>query len=106
LDEGWYKGDGGGFGYLNEAFIEDGSYVKLREVSLSYDFAKLLRKGGNMPFVKGLSAGAFARNIIIWTPYKGVDPETSLTGATSAQGIDYFNNPGTSSYGLNLKFKF
>lgn len=105
LDESWYLGDGGGFGNLVESFIEEGSYVKLREVTLSYDFKTLFAKMRN-PFVKNLSAGLFARNIIIWTPYHGIDPETSLTGATSAQGIDYFNNPGTASYGLNLRFKF
>lgn len=105
LNEAWYTGNGGGFGNLNEAFIEDGSYVKLREVSLSYDFKKIFAKMNN-PFIKSMSAGVYARNIIIWTPYHGIDPETSLTGSSSAQGIDYFNNPGTSSYGLNLKFKF
>jgi TonB-linked SusC/RagA family outer membrane protein len=105
LDEAWYLGNGGGFGNINEAFIEKGSYIKLREVSLSYDFKRLFGKMKN-PFVKSLSAGLFARNIIIWTPYHGIDPETSLTGATSAQGIDYFNNPGTASYGMNLRFKF
>lgn len=105
LDEAWYKGNGGGFGNLNEAFIEDGSYIKLREVSLSYDFKKIFGKM-TKPFIKDMTAGIYARNIILWTPYHGIDPETSLTGASSAQGIDYFNNPGTSSYGLNLKFKF
>lgn len=105
LDENWYLGDGGGFGNLNEAFIEDASYIKLREISLSYNFGRLFNKT-RTAFVKGLTAGAFARNIIIWTPYHGIDPETSLTGATSSQGMDYFNNPGTASYGLNLKFKF
>nr|WP_199074983.1 SusC/RagA family TonB-linked outer membrane protein [Pedobacter sp. ASV19] len=105
LSEAWYKGDGGGFGNLNETFVEDGSYIKLREVSLSYNLSRLFSKDKGH-FVKNLTAGVFARNIIIWTPYHGIDPETSLTGATSAQGIDYFNNPGTSSYGLNLKFKF
>jgi TonB-linked SusC/RagA family outer membrane protein len=103
LDQAWYQGDGGGFGNLNEAFVEDGSYVKLREITLSYDFSGLL---GKRAFVKGMSASFFARNIIIWTPYHGIDPETSLTGATSAQGIDYFNMPGTASYGVNLKFSF
>ncbi|SEA92716.1 SusC/RagA family TonB-linked outer membrane protein [Pedobacter hartonius] len=105
LDQAWYQGNGGGFGNLNEAFIEDGSYIKLREVSLSYDFKKLFARMNN-PFIKSMTAGVYARNIIIWTPYHGIDPETSLTGASNAQGIDYFNNPGTSSYGLNLKFKF
>jgi TonB-linked SusC/RagA family outer membrane protein len=105
LDEAWYTGNGGGFGNLNEAFVEDGSYIKLREVALSYDFKNVFGKMKN-PFIKGLTAGLFARNIIIWTPYHGIDPETSLTGSTSAQGIDYFNTPGTASYGLNLRFKF
>ncbi|NCD69509.1 SusC/RagA family TonB-linked outer membrane protein [Mucilaginibacter agri] len=105
LDQAWYQGDGGGFGNLNEAFIENGSFVKLREVSLSYDFKDLLFGKGSKA-LKSFTFGAFARNIIIWTPYKGIDPETSLTGATVAQGIDYFNNPGTASYGMNLKVKF
>lgn len=103
LNEDWYLGNGGGFGNLNEAYIEDASYVKLREASVSYDLTSVLKNGR---FVKGASLGVFVRNIIIWTPYKGIDPETSLTGATNAQGIDYFNMPGTASYGLNLKLRF
>lgn len=104
LDESWYLGNGGGFGAQTETFIDDASFVKLREVTLSYDFGTNMFK--NSKFVKGITVSGFARNIIIWTPYKGIDPETSLTGATNAQGMDYFNMPGTSSYGLNLKFKF
>jgi TonB-linked SusC/RagA family outer membrane protein len=104
LDEAWYKGNGGGFGAQTETFIDDGSFVKLREVSLAYDFNTSLFQHSKV--IKGISASLFARNILIWSPYKGIDPETSLTGATNAQGIDYFNMPGTSSFGLNLKFKF
>ena len=102
LSEAWYLGNGGGFGNLNEAFIEDASYIKLREASLSYDLSSFLT--GNH-FIKGASLGVFVRNVIVWTPYKGIDPETSLTGATSAQGIDYFNMPGTMSMGFSLKLK-
>jgi hypothetical protein len=102
LDENWYLGNGGGFGAQTESFIDDGSFVKLREVTLSYDFKGLK----DSRFIKGITASIFARNIILWTPYKGIDPETSLTGATNAQGIDYFNMPGTASFGLNLKFHF
>ncbi|MBW8685382.1 SusC/RagA family TonB-linked outer membrane protein [Chitinophaga rhizophila] len=104
LDEAWYLGNGGGFGAQTETFIDDASFVKLREVTLSYDFPS--GKFQNSRFIKGINVNLFARNIIIWTPYRGIDPETSLTGATNAQGIDYFNMPGTSSYGLNFKFKF
>lgn len=102
LNEAWYLGNGGGFGNLNEAFIEDASYVKLREANVSYDISKLL---SGRRFINGASFGVFVRNIIAWTPYKGIDPETSLTGATSAQGMDYFNMPGTASFGINLKLK-
>ncbi|PWV47547.1 SusC/RagA family TonB-linked outer membrane protein [Chitinophaga sp. S165] len=104
LDENWYLGNGGGFGAQTETFIDNASFVKLREVTLSYDFPA--DKFKNSRFFKGINVNLFARNIIIWTPYKGIDPETSLTGATNAQGIDYFNMPGTASFGLNFKFKF
>lgn len=105
LSEDWYLGNGGGFGNLNEAFIEDASFVKLREASIAYDLSSAINKN-KQHALKGLSIGLFLRNVILWTPYKGIDPETSLTGATSAQGIDYFNMPGTSSFGANLKIRF
>ncbi len=34
----------------------------------------------------------------IWTKYDGVDPETSLAGPANAQGMDYFNSPGTKKW--------
>ena len=47
------------------------------------------------------------RNLLLFTKYTGVDPETSLTGAGSnINGFDYFNNPGTKSYLINLKAGF
>ena len=104
LDEAWYLGNGGGFGGQSETFIDDASFVKLREISLSYDLSSSIFASSH--FIKGITVAAFARNIILWTPYNGIDPETSLTGATNAQGIDYFNMPGTASYGLNVKARF
>jgi hypothetical protein len=39
------------------------------------------------------------RNLAVWTPYTGVDPETNLSGAdTGARGVDWFNNPQTRSF--------
>ncbi len=102
--QAWYQGDGGGFGNIEEAGVEDASYIKLREISLSYDFKDLFFK--NSKAIRGLSIGAYARNIIIWTPYKGIDPETSLLGSSGFNGIDYFNNPGAKTIGGTLKVKF
>ena len=50
----------------------------------------------------GASLTFFANNPVLWTSYKGVDPETSLAGPANGQGLDYFNNPSTKSYGIRL----
>lgn len=103
LSEYWYTTEGGGFGTTSKQFVEDGSYTKLRELSLSYSFNPTLLK--KSPF-RSFELGVFARNIIIDTDYDGIDPETSLTGAGNSQGLDYFNMPGTKSFGVSLKVGF
>ena len=42
VDHEWWTANGGGFGDVGSQFIEDGSWVKLREISLTYDFDKSL----------------------------------------------------------------
>ncbi len=103
LDENFYSGSGGGFS-VNEPFVEDASWTRLREVGLSYTFTPKFLE--NVKYVKSITAGFVGRNLILWTKYKGVDPETSLIGGGKAQGLDYFNNPGTKTYGINLKVNF
>lgn len=103
-DQNWVQGGfGSGFTGPTELFIEDASYIRLREVNIGYSFAPNILKGS---FISGLTIGASARNLWVSTDYTGVDPETSLVGAQSSQGLDYFNNPGTKSYGINLKLTF
>jgi TonB-linked SusC/RagA family outer membrane protein len=103
LDQAWYQGDGGGFGNVAEHFIQDGSFVKLRDIGLSYDIpTKVLRKS---PIGK-ISVGVSARNFILWTAYEGIDPETNLMGSMNAQGLDYFNMPSTKSYLFSLNLGF
>jgi len=95
-----FKGDGGN--YAAENAIQDGSWIRLRSVNISYRF-NLRKKYPNSPFMY-LELGVTGRNLILITPYKGVDPETSLTGAGSnISGYDYFNNPGTKSMMFNLR---
>ena len=48
----------------------------------------------------------FLGKIYIDTPYSGIDPETSLSGAGNGQGMDYFNSPGAKSYVLGVKMTF
>ena len=43
------------------------------------------------------------KNTLLDLAYKGVDPETSLTGSGNSQGMDYFNMPNTKSWGFSLR---
>lgn len=98
----YYTVIGGGSSPAQEQFVEKTDWVRLREVSLSYDLDKIIKK----PFVKGLTLYATGRNLWLSTPYQGIDPETNLMGAFNAQGLDYFNMPNTKSYVFGLKVDF
>lgn len=94
-----------GFTGLDELNVEDGSYIRLRELSLSYSFSfDQLR---NVPLIEALDVRVFGRNLFLITDYTGIDPETNLTGdASNVLGYDYFNNPNTQSFGLSLNATF
>ncbi len=58
-------------------------------------------------FINSAEVSFSGRNLWLETNYKGVDPETSLTGAGSRiNGLDYFNNPGSKSFIMSLKLGF
>lgn len=102
-DRNYWTSAVGGFGSVGEQFVDDGGWVRLRELSISYSFSKELFK--NMPFQSAYVTFT-GRNLWIDTDYNGVDPETSLTGNGNGQGFDYFNNPGTKSYMFKVGFNF
>jgi len=99
----WFRGEGGSFGQSAAQFIEDGSFVKLREVSISYTLDQpAIQRLLGFSTVDVRFAG---RNLHTWTKYRGLDPEASLGGAEFlTQGIDFFNNPQTRSFVLSLNF--
>ena len=95
-----FKGDAGG---AAEEFVETVNWVRLRDLSLSYRFDWTDKNWG----IQYLNLNFTGRNLWLSTNYKGVDPETSLTGAGSnLNGFDYFNNPGTRSYMFGVSFGF
>jgi len=102
-DENWYNGLGGGFAGPSEQFTEKTDWIRLREVSLSYELPRNIFKKG---IVKGITITASGKNLWLKTDYKGIDPETNLMGADNAQGIDYFNMPNTRTYIFGVKFTF
>ena len=102
LDQAWFQAAGSGFVGATAPYIEDAGWVRLRTVTLTYNLSKLLKK----TFIRNLSVYFTGTNLLVFTKYKGVDPETSLAGSDNAQGIDYFNMPGTKSYTLGLTLAF
>lgn len=103
IDSEWWTTNGGGFGDVGEPFIMDGSWLKMREVSLTYNFTQ--------PFVENLglsnlTLSVSGRNLFLWSAIEGFDPENNLTGASRGRGLEYFSNPGTSSFLSTLRLSF
>ena len=100
-DQAWYRGQGSNFGGgPSSAAMEDGSWVRLRDISISYTFPKISET------IKDINIYVSGKNLWIDTPYSGIDPETSLSGAGNGQGMDYFNSPGSKSYVIGVKMTF
>ena len=101
IDESYFRsGPGSGFTGPAEQFIEDGSFVRLRDVTLSYTFPL------EMFGVQNLTLSLTGRNLKTWTNYTGNDPETNLTGPSNGQGLDYFNNPTVRSWIVSLQLEY
>jgi len=99
--DSWFGGNGGGFGPVGEQFVEDGSFVKLRELAVTYtlDAAWLNHLVG----FTSADIRFAGRNLHTWTKYSGLDPEASLGGAEFlTQGFDYFNSPQTRSFVVSV----
>jgi len=92
-------------------FMTNTNWLRLRTVSLSYNFSNnLLQTAGVSNVIKGLTATLTGTNLWLLTNYKGMDPETSAAGSgvvgSSSVGIDFNGVPSTAgvAFGLNLKF--
>ncbi|MFL5740037.1 MAG: SusC/RagA family TonB-linked outer membrane protein [Flavisolibacter sp.] len=93
-------------GYINSIYqieqwrVQDGSFVKLREVSLSYTF-------GTFKFFQDLTLSLSGRNLISWDNYNGYDPELNAAGqSTLLRGIDFGAVPIPRTYQFSIGAKF
>jgi TonB-linked SusC/RagA family outer membrane protein len=98
------------YGKTSDRFVEDGSYIRLKNVSLSYNLpGKLL---GYTKVIKGLRATVGAQNVFTITNYKGYDPEIGAyvgQGSSSdnqAVGIDFGRYPLTPMFTASLSVNF
>ncbi|MFB0515790.1 MAG: hypothetical protein ACETWG_04190, partial [Candidatus Neomarinimicrobiota bacterium] len=99
----WASNLGSGFTGPGSQFVEDGSYIKLREVAVAFHLPNALYSGLG---IRNVSLRLSARNIYTWTKYTGIDPETNISGADNLRGLDYFNNPQTLSTIATLMVDF
>jgi hypothetical protein len=92
-------------------FVEDGSFIRLRDASISYDLTGVI----NQKWLRTLVVTVSGRNLLTFTKYSGLDPEntgsfdsqgTALTGIGSYRGVDYYGQPNVRSYQFSLNIGF
>ena len=98
-------GAGGFYDVLgsNNYVVEDGSFVKLRELSLTY-------KVGRVAGVGDWTVGVIGRNLLTLTNYTGLDPETGVAGGSTGSGlinqVDAFDFPTLRTFTISLSTRF
>jgi outer membrane receptor protein involved in Fe transport len=89
---------------IYEEFIEDGSFVKLREVSVAYRVPESLLGFAD---VSGLTLRLSGRNLYTWTDYSGIDPEINFfSSATVSRGVEFATTPLPRSVTLSAALTF
>lgn len=89
---------------VSDAYVEDGSFIRLQNISLSYTFPKKWLQG---LFLENVKLYCNIQNLHTWTKYKGYDPEVgSLYGNALLNGVDYgrYPSPRIYTFGLNVAF--
>jgi TonB-linked SusC/RagA family outer membrane protein len=88
-------------------WVQDASFVKVREIGLYYTLPKSALEGLFNGFIQGAKFGASANNVFLFTDYQGYDPETSTFGAQSvANNVDIAPYPTQRRIFFHLNFDF
>jgi TonB-linked SusC/RagA family outer membrane protein len=85
---------------IAESNVYDASFVKLREVTLGYQFPKLMNN------TLDVRASVFARNILLWSKMPNLDPEASQGNNNMGGGFEQWSMPQAKSIGFALNFTF
>ena len=87
---------------FSDLFIQDGDFLRISNVTLGYDFAKLIK----CKYISQCRLYAQVQNALTFTKYDGMDPEIGYGNAGWVSGIDYgyYPRPRTFLFGVNLKF--
>lgn len=86
---------------IEEWRVESGTFTKLRELAITYNFGKVNKTFSN------LTVSFAGRNLISWDTYRGFDPETNATGQNSLlRGVDFGNVPIPRTFQLGVVANF
>ena len=88
-------------GYGSDCYVHDASYLRLRNLSLSYVFDMSRR----VKWVKSITIGAYIDNVFLLTRYNGYDPDVN-SSSTSARRVDTATYPNPRTYMLSFKIKY
>jgi hypothetical protein len=92
---------------IGDPFTFKSDFVKLRSISLAYNFTSLLKEVAFLKFVKGLSLTASCRNVaILYKDLPGLDPEAIQSSGDIRAGYENSSLPTTRNYNLTLNVKF
>jgi hypothetical protein len=89
---------------MSDMYVEDGSYIRLQNVSLSYTLPKAIVRKIKLENVKVYMN---MQNVFTWSKYNGFDPEVgAMYGDALMTGLDYgrYPSPRIYTFGLNVSF--
>ena len=103
LEQEWYRGNGAGNRGFSELWLQDATWTRLRELTLSYSLSQNILKKIKLSSVVLSMTG---RNLFLWTDVIGNDPDKNFAGVGNSRGLDYYTNPSTKSYLFSLNITF
>ena len=102
-NEHFRAGGEGVIGYHSTKYMEDGSYLRLKTLSLDYALPSRILKRA---YMSGLSLNVAMQNLFTWTKYSGLDPEVSTRNSVLTPSYDYSAYPQARTITFGLKANF
>src|SRR5688500_1465375 len=99
-----FSGNPTGRSLIYEEYVEDGSYIKLREIALQFTLPPgLVSRFG----AEGASVRVAGRNLKTWTDYSGLDPETNtFSASTVSRGVEFATTPIPRQFIIGFSFNY
>jgi hypothetical protein len=90
----------------NAFWVEDGSYLKLRELSISYSVPASALRSFMQGYLKGVKLSLIGKNLYTMSTYTGYDPEVGTTDGTQYFAYDFMGYPNFRAFSASLELKF